>query len=394
MTKKALLMHWIVFGIVGAIALFLVLIATVARDQPELPGQWSFHFFQQTVMKAGTDQLVQEQYLKQAGRQTALELAQQGGFAATAPCGMINGTALWNEKDNWNGCLPAIKENVFTLLATKLRSYSSHQYTSIDFSGSELWGTSSERVQIVSEQPFYQQYTLGASSRVDLEYSFDEYDSLQQEAKRLVNTCQFKPNLKSCLEQHKLVSWKFMSCTEEHYPAFEQRQIPFCVWSSSTILNQQYQFQPVEYHFAVDFTPGQPFAVENINAQDHPTPSTLIISFDQSPIPVEKYTVYFIDSSYGRSLLAQPSFEWKTVPSTIVHQKIDFPTRLSKKECPPDFSFLPGGSSYYCIEQGKVTIILYHTDLQQEKSFFILVSATANGEESALNTEIEQVTMS
>lgn len=394
MTKKALLMHWIVFGIVGAIALFLVLMATIVRDQPELPGQWSFHFFQQMVMKAEADRFIQEQQVKHAAWQTAPDLAKEGGFVNSPPCGMINDTALWNTKEDWNGCLPSIEENVFSLLTEKLNKQNVNKgYTSFRFSGTTLRGTSSQPGRVQSEHPFYQEYIFPQDFTIDLGYSFDEYDSLQQEAKRLVNTCQFKPNLKSCLEQNKPISWKFMSCAEERYPAFDQRQIPFCVKSSSLVLNENYQFQPVEYHFAVDFTPGQPFAIENIHAQDHPTPSTLIVSFDPSPIPVEKYTVYFIDSSYGRSLLAQPAFDWKTIPFTVVHQKIDFPTLFLKKECPPDFTFLPGGSSYYCLEQGKVTIILYHTDLQQGKSFFVLVSATANGEESALNTEIEQATM-
>ena len=73
-------------------------------------------------------------------------------------------------------------------------------------------------------------YTVAPHFRVNLNYRFDEYFQLQNEAAVLVNICKWDGDLKRALQEQKLEHWKFSDCDS---PEFREdgRKIAFCVES-------------------------------------------------------------------------------------------------------------------------------------------------------------------
>jgi hypothetical protein len=393
MNKKGVILYWVVPVVFAAIAIFLYFAAQTFADVASVQGNWALEFSQFTI--EGEEQLFfQQQLVKHAAWRAALTLARHGGFRGEDyPCGAIDNVPLWNDREEWERCTPAIKENLFSAFREYIGN-ADKGYQEVGTSGTMFWGRSDQYLIVESEVPFFRRYVRSYNFSVDIGYAFEEYDTLRQQAQDLVSRCRNVRNLKSCLEQHKPPRWKFTSCDDERYRSGDV-YIPFCVESDAQVFDENYTLQPVRYHFALDFTPTTPFTVENLHAVAvaHPQQTGMVlISFDASTAPVDEYMVYYVDSEYNRELLEQETFRWDMLPSTVIHGKQSFLVG-EFQDCPAvinsvdadgtvDVTQLRAGKGYHCQER------IYLTPIVPAGEFFIMVSAVNDGKESPMNSEI------
>src|SRR3989344_1265281 len=198
MNKKGALMHWILFGVLIAIAVFFI--ATKKPLTTEIKGQWSADFLKDNYFEAEKKLLYEEVVLRNIGMEVAKELAENGGLSKDkiSECETINNTNLWNKKDKW--CWPNVSWEVNDTINKKLKI----RIKDVNFS--EVWFKEKilfargEKKNIISKAG---NYIYDTSAAVELGYSFEEYGQLNGEAEKLVFTCKNKKKLVECAENNK-----------------------------------------------------------------------------------------------------------------------------------------------------------------------------------------------
>ncbi|MDP3734672.1 MAG: hypothetical protein Q8R37_05575 [Nanoarchaeota archaeon] len=235
-STRGAIFHWIIFGIVAALGLFFLLTNSFA---PSLGtrGEWHLDFLYDAVYAAEIDLLALDQDARDFGQDTALQLAQNGGFRGNSSCGQDQQYQLWNDPNQW--CIHNVKEIVTTL-------YQQHflpRDFEILFLNNSIAGKSG-RKQINASSNYIQMYTYNYDFTVDIGYNFNEYVLLEQEARALVALCRNDDNLSNCLEQ-KPSSWTLCE------PEISSATVAFCVPSPvDAVVNNN----PIRYQFALDFS--------------------------------------------------------------------------------------------------------------------------------------------
>ncbi len=370
MNRKGGILHWGVLLIMAGLIVFLAL-STKGSVTSGVKGEWVVAFLKEGYFEAQKVLLKNDIVAKNVGQEIAVDLAANGGFPpeTSSECGRSKGRNFWNKEEQW--CLPDVKNAVITQAKEKLASrLAGKTFTDIGYSGTFFFGKGSAETIKTSSGT----YTFENGFSADLDYSFTEYDQLTAEAQRLVKACRNKRNLQECANGARDVGWKYASCDEEEFLS-EGRRIPFCVLSSAT------QLPPlVLYLFTLDFTPTEPFSVEDIEAKGIANTDHFEVSFpdDQS---AESYTLYFTNDlrlldytgaaediiifEAAGNFLEKVSFSRDEI-STAVEQ-------CSQKE---------KGKAYLC--EGKVVYIVESIYLAEEEDFAFTATATRKGKESSI----------
>ena len=237
MNKKAAVLHWIFFGILLALATFTIFKGSV---QLGTKGEWHYDFLVDNYLESEKNILEQDIDAKKIGLEIIQELAKGGGFLEENECGVHKQNNLWNNKDNW--CFPTIDASLTKISLINFKElFPDRKIVSFGYDGDYYFG----KGEMLTLKKEANSYTYQDSFYVDLEYSFDEYLILEQEAKALRNFCQSSSNLKECLEVRG-PHWKYCSGEFEA----EDRAVAFCVDKTVT------------YKLALDFTPSKPFELE------------------------------------------------------------------------------------------------------------------------------------
>ena len=249
-SKKGAVFHWIAAGVLLAIGIF----AFFSYD-PEIgtkiKGEWQLGFLQDYYVPAEEKLLQVEQAALEAGAETILALAENGGFAADSECGSSNGVQYWNTKEIF--CFLQVTEEINGAFnAILIKDHGGDEPYLLTYQGSELIGSAVTEITIADGAD---SYTVAPHFRVNLNYRFDEYFQLQNEAAVLVNICKWDGDLKRCLQEQKLEHWKFSDCDS---PEFREdgRKIAFCVESpgSYSVFKGGEELK-IRYKLGLDFTP-------------------------------------------------------------------------------------------------------------------------------------------
>ena len=233
-TKKGVLYHWIMFGILSAIAIFLALTKGYTFQQ-EPVGEWHLKFIANTLQQAEIDLLEMDQKARDAGWEVALLLAKQGWFKEASECGKVVERNIWNNKEKW--CLPVVKSIAGELIDAKIAQ------KEITFSEETMYGFGEKKVIANSSGKLYR-YEYSSNIAINLGYNFDEYTQLEQEARSLVRTCGSASDLVLCIDENKRSHWQL--CEE----GVIDNVGVFCVNSPN---NYSIRGAPVIYEFGLRF---------------------------------------------------------------------------------------------------------------------------------------------
>jgi len=246
MNSKGTLFHWIGIVVIFALA-FAVLSPVEFGVKPK--GTWQLDFLHYNFIEgekqlADTDQLALE-----VGRETVLSLAKKGGFVNTPSCGSDEGINHWNKEQDF--CFLNVDESVSTEFNSLYKKYDTDANFIISRQGKELIGKTGKEIVLGQKNPLY--YALNSGFRANLDYNFDEYFLLQDEAKKLVNECKSAENLQDCLDKVRPSYWRFGSCEQEQFAAKGQK-VHFCVESPGKYaIFEKGKFVPVQYKLGLDF---------------------------------------------------------------------------------------------------------------------------------------------
>jgi len=290
MNKKAALFHWVIFGILAALGLFLIL--TVKVDTiGKYKGEWQLNFLNDYYLEAEEDILSIELLAKHAAWKTVLELGEKGGFLEEGTCGITAGYNLWNNQLEWNQCLPDINENFVLSAEENVKGLLPNlKYSKMKVEGNELSAKGPQK-SITSTSGSFVKYVYDTSFHVNLGFNVEEeFLKVQEEAFQLVTDCQNMKNVSKCVEENKKENWKLKDCQEEHVE--DNRKVPFCVLSSTQVFNEDNERVPLQYKFALDFNPTEPFKVEGISVEHDLDKNIYKITFKKDD-SAESYNVYF-----------------------------------------------------------------------------------------------------
>jgi hypothetical protein len=405
MNKKGALFHWIVFGILAGLAFFYLTVQTTDLGL-SIKGDWHLNFLQNYYLEGEKELIQVDRQAIYAGKSTAFQLAENGGFIDDSNCGNFGGINYWNKESEF--CFP---DDV----SKKFNEFMDYEY-SLSYAGEELLGTTEDGLTIDFTSKFQEKalaklpkeeleclkqdnhvpefkrlggfescvacpqeldctkyvnsfycdfnacggcvgsyvantyigclscpeerscdeyrdqyhceldscnynckwdvssckesdtqkeeldavkkityitfpeakesttYTIKPNFRVNIDYSFDEYEQLQFEADFLLNKCKNDAALQNCLNS-KPSNWKFSDCDNENFVE-NDRKVPFCVISTGNL--------PVTYKLGLDFTPGIVLAVADMKV-DYSN-GMYLVTFTQDK-DAERYKVYFSDNT-------------------------------------------------------------------------------------------------
>ena len=289
MNKKAALFHWIFFGIIGAIAFFLYT-AGVLTSPPEKPGLWSVNFLDQAVYPAQSQQIFQEEVLKDLAFASQQKVSSKSGFIDSSPCGEVDGIALWNKKEEW--CNPPLAQNLEKIFKNKLEEKNMlAQYTEIKVLGKKMIGKGKPITYSASITPIMK-YTYDSSFTIDLSAFFQEFSQVQSEAQSLVRKCSTQKDLPGCVKKEISVNWHYLSCDVITEIPPDQRTLSFCI---SAPLGKR-------YWLALDFNPATSFSIEGSTLVNNAESNAFELSFpaQENSISYQIYLTDYIDVKHKK----------------------------------------------------------------------------------------------
>ncbi len=294
MDQKGAIIHWIIFGVLAAFALFF-LASRASQTTLPMKGAWSIDFVQDLYLPAELRLLKIDAVAKNVGSELAIELAQHGGFAAgiDSPCGRIRDANAWNSEAQW--CIPDVSatlaQRAVAMLSSRLEGKA---FNAVQSKGTFFLGKSNAE-QIKNPQSLY---TFNTGFAVDMGYAFEEHAQLHAEAKQMVELCRDERDLAACLIERKPEHWKYGTCALPDVTLpLETRRIPFCVDSPgkyrvSISPDLSPLFWDVQYAIALDFTPLLPLPLEETRVGYNPQLNAFDLRFERDT-GADKYTIYF-----------------------------------------------------------------------------------------------------
>ena len=370
MNRHGGILHWGVLLIMAGLIVFLGL-SIKSSVTPGVKGEWVVTFLKEGYFEAQKVLLKNDIIAKNIGQEIAVELAANGGFPpeTSSGCGRSKGRNFWNKEEQW--CLPDVKNAVITQAQEKLAlRLAGKTFTDIGYSSTFFFGKGSAETIKTNHGT----YTFENGFSVDVGYSFAEYDQLTAEAQRLIKACRNKRNLQECVDGARNAGWKYASCDEEEFPS-EGRQIPFCVVSSATQLSS-----PALYLFTLDFTPTEPFPIEDIEAKGVVNTNLFEISFPDD-LSAESYTIYFTNDlrllDYTGS--AEDIIIFEAAGSFL--EKVSF-SREEILTAVEQCSQQEKGNAYLC--DGRIFYLLESVYLEEGGDYAFSATAIKKGKESSI----------
>ena len=257
-SKKGALFHWIIFGVLAAMGAF-ALIMYNSETAVTVKGTWQLDFLDHYYLEGEKSLASFDLVALQVGRKAILSLAKKGGFADTPSCGSYGEVIYWNKGKNF--CFLNVDKELTAEFNSLYAGYDPDWTYSLSRQGEEVLGKT-EKDLIIGQGKKYdllfpkrsQQYMLKPHFKIDLDYSFDEYFLLQDQAKKLIDECKSADNLQDCLEKIKPSHWKFSSCEDEKFVE-QERRVVFCAESPSQyVVHENGKPIPVQYKLGLDFS--------------------------------------------------------------------------------------------------------------------------------------------
>ncbi len=369
MNKKAAMFHWIIFGIVGAIALFFILTAKVNVGM-EAKGTWQLTFLKENYLPAEKEAIKLNVQARELGRELAQELAINGGFKTGPDCGVVDGIPLWNFQERW--CVPDPEKGIKELFLEKKRVGKApielQDIEEVGIQGSLFFGqgvpkTISSRVGT---------YTYNTAFSISLGYTFDEYQEVEKEAGALVAGCRSRKDLKNCIAEKKPERWMAGLCDDQPREG-SKRTLPFCRASS---------FPPVRYQLGLDFVPTKPFVVESFAVK--PVEQGYEFRWEQDPA-AERYVLYYTNwpGAKNRKGAVDEVFETGLSLTTLGYfrEKVSLENPAAVN-CPTEKKV---GVAYLCAEEKVMVVYLFKDDRIKPGEAYGTVTAVKGEQESAID---------
>ncbi len=351
MNKRAAILHWIVFGMFGALGLFLVLTSKVAIPQHAI-GSWSTQLLYQGYFPVELDAVDLQAEITREGLQAVFEIAQRGGFAGFSPWGDVEGFQLLNRGEEWPD--PQTEEGLVRLLQEKM---SGREGLSLQSSNGLITGSLLQREDLEKGQYYQQINSVFFDAREFLEAS----STIHGQALSLVEKCRDQKTLSSCLKPLP-ERWHYRSCkVEQAIPEpLDSRTLPFCV-----------EWKGFPFEFALDFTATKLSDIKDIHVVDQQT--TFELFFPQDVL-AESYKLYLTDQQLGTG--AVQDVDDAILEGIHVWSVYEFSPR---KECPEEK--LPG-TAYACGET--ITYVLDKSTLPDKEQLFVAVTAVQGTKETEI----------
>ncbi len=246
MNSKGALFHWIGIVVIFALA-FAVLAPVEFGVKPK--GTWQLDFLHYNFVEAEKQLTDADQIALEVGRDIVLSLAEKGGFVPAPSCGSEEGVTYWNKGQDF--CFLNVDESVNAEFNSLYKKYDKTASFTVSRQGKELVGKTSKEILLGQKGAPY--YSLNSGFRANLDYNFDEYFLLQDQAKKMVSECKAASNLQDCIDKVKPSYWKFTSCENEQFAAKGQK-VQFCVESPGKYtIFENGNFVPVQYKLGLDF---------------------------------------------------------------------------------------------------------------------------------------------
>lgn len=230
--KKGGVLHWTLFGFLAVLGIVFY-ISPIDLEVKE-KGNWQLSFLEDNYLVAEKDLLKLNIAARENGLVVVKQLAENGGyFGIESQCGNFGSVPLWNNVEE--SCFPDIKNNAAKVAKDRLKKEFGREFTDVGFKGNLFFGKGGQKT-VTSK---IGSYTYDYAFMTDLGYSFDEYDSLEEQSRELIILCNSENDLNSCLSNIPS-NWYIGSCGESI--TVSDKKVPFCVESGE-----------VKYRFALDF---------------------------------------------------------------------------------------------------------------------------------------------
>ena len=250
MSKRAALFHWMIFGVLAALGLFMML-----NFNPELneriPGMWHLGMVW-TFQDVQIRQLGQDNQIRDAAYQIMENLPDN--LPKDFGCGKVNDIPLLN--DGAKLCNVFLQNIFLDSFKETLGENFLSKYSEIRLSGEDVIGIAKENeefppqlvssIPMVGEQylvvPFRREYNYNPSFRINLGTKLDEFQQFQAEAGRLLGQCRGKEDLEACIINNLPNNlWDaYTDCSTDREE--QENKVSFCVFAHENL-----------YNFALDF---------------------------------------------------------------------------------------------------------------------------------------------
>jgi len=377
LNKRGAVFHWIVFGIIGALGLFLYL-AYNAPGLQTVRGTWSQGLLYDGFFPAELHLLEQDVKLQHLFRETAQEIALSGGFLSSSPCGKIENKNIWDDGEILDdGCFPDILNEFQQLFVLRLRlseKYSQYSFSEINFKDNYLVGKraySFQPSQLNKMPPSsVLSYSIPAGFSFDASSYIDAYTNVAEQAKALLRECRNQKELSACLplKFKDLPKLHDASCTSQPVVDPIARTLVTCVQEGI------FQFQ-----FALDFTPDEPFAVESAEVLYLPSRNGYELRFPMDSF-AESYKIYYTDVLEFDKTSGSAEEVFNQAIYGFLQEKVIHESEI-KKSCPPEAE-REKGKAYLC--ENEVVYLIDDSRLTGEGDYVFGVTALRRGKESEI----------
>ena len=407
MNKKGTVLHWIIFGILVALAVFFVMSKTgIIKQEPK--AYWSLHFLKNNYLEAEKILLSYESIERIIAKDTIQELAQNGGLQKTeiSNCGTLQNINLWNNNNQW--CMPDAPKNFSTSATAQLNTKLPQlKFTNLQFNKNTFSAKAPKQPlhTLLLKQhnfPSDQTYFYDPSFAIELSYSLDEYTQLQSEAKLLVEKCRNTQEFLTCIEQAKPTHWHPGFCDQTKNPKKQSNPKPtgpstidrktiFCVQSpNGYTLNtgQANVKENIIYTFALDFTPSSLLPVQDTPITYLEAKEMYHFQFTHNPI-AQGYKIYYTnwliikDNTPGN---AQDIFSSVPKDPALGFYETTFINTANLQPCVTQVDAQPN-QAYLC--QNKIQYYLSNPQLKKDISYIAGITAHTDKEESLLTNFVD-----
>lgn len=358
-SKRGALLHWIMFAILASLGLFLLLLSRATLSQ-EAKGQWTVDFVKEYAYRAEIKLLELDSKALSAAEETALSLAQNAGFQQDSLCGKNNGVNLWNKQEQF--CIPSVQDEAVSALLERLAG---ERYSEVIITGEKIIGDGPLR-RIRNLGGYTRLYSYDPGFDINLQYTFEEYAVIEAEARQLLSKCRQKRNLPSCLNG-KPSNWGI--CEN----GINERIVSFCIDSPSKTIFQE---QSMVYKIALDFTPLEALAIEDVIVTKIDTGYEIRFPRDDS---AEKYTLYYTNWPAVESKSGNVDDVFEDFSEVFYFRKEVALHNPSIEDCPAvrisRIVFRCGNTLYYIVD---------NDSFLAGETYYFAVTATIDGKESAI----------
>ena len=369
--KKGALFHWIVFGMLAALAFFLIF-SNLINLSTEPIGKLSLDFVNDPFYASEINNLELEAEAIKLSNDIYLQMALVGGFDKELGPAYEQTFYGWNRENE--ALFPDVEANFISLFKKKTSKTFNINIQEVKVLNNELI----VKIEPIENKTSKTTYTYNPSFRIKVS-PLDEYKTLFNEAIKIIDSCNKKKDLYSCLNNIKPKHWKVGSCKKEVFLPIQDREVSFCVESpqNTKLKNSKGEDKPLQYRLLLDFK-GGPLEIEYLDAVQYKKQKNYVVSFRSDP-KIKNYVLYYTNQEIPLDKLPEYSKNLEIGDSLFMESK----NLKSIKECPPLNHETE--VAYTC--NGIISYVL----LEERPDLFFGVAQVINGKEEKINQFVKSV---